>query len=486
MRKAVTTWASFGLLLVAAFAVGAEAGAQRAAADLVLSGGIVLTMDEKFTVFNPGAIAVKDGKILAVGTAADVASRFSARTRYDAAGKILMPGLINAHTHAAMSLLRGLAEDMPLERWLTENLFPAEAKNVSPEFVYDGTLLAALEMIRGGTTTFADMYYFMSDAARAVDKAGLRAVLGETFIDFPVPDHKDLPETLKYMEGFLAKWKAHPRITPAVAPHSIYTCSTETLIAARDFAHKANIPILIHVAETCREVAEARQKWGKSTVFQLASIGFFDPSKDGRRVPILANHAICVDEKDRALLKQYGIATSHNPESNMKLASGIAPIAELERESVLWALGTDGPAGSNNDVSMFDAMDFAGKLAKVATMNPAVLPSREIVAAATRDGAKALGLDSKIGTLEAGKQADIIAVDTRRPHILPFEDPFSAIVYSANDSDVTDVWVDGKQLLAAGVPKTINEAEVLQAAVKWRARVRASLGPPKTEPAKKP
>ena len=484
MRRRTALAAGVAILL--SVLLGAQASPKRAPADLLLSGGIVLTMDEKFTVLNPGAIAVKDGKILAVGTAADVASRFSARARYDAAGKILMPGLINAHTHAAMSLLRGIADDLPLDRWLNENIFPAEAKNVSPEFVYDGTLLAALEMIKGGTTTFADMYYFMSDAARAVDKAGLRAVLGETFIDFPVPDHKDLPETLKYMEGFLAKWKAHPRITPAVAPHAIYTTGTETLIAARDVAHRSGVPILIHVAETCKEVAEARKKWGKSSVLQLASIGFFDPSTEGKKVPILANHGICVDEKDRALLKQYGVAVSHNPESNMKLSSGTAPVAEYEKEGILWALGTDGPAGSNNDVSMFDAMDFAGKLAKSTTMDPTVLPAREIVAAATRDGARALGLGAKIGSLEAGKQADIIAIDTRRPHILPFEDPFSAIVYSANDSDVTDVWVDGKQLLAAGVPKTINEAEVLQAAVKWRARVRASLGPPKTAPATKP
>ena len=288
------------------------------------------------------------------------------------------------------------------------------------------------------------------------------------------------------MEGFLAKWKAHPRITPAVAPHAVYTTGTETLLAARDLAHKANIPILIHVAETCKEVAEARKKWGKSSVLQLASIGFFDPSPEGRKVPILANHAICVDEKDRALLKQYGVAVSHNPESNMKLSSGTAPVPEFEREGVLWSLGTDGPAGSNNDVSMFDAMDFAGKLAKSTSMDPTVLPARQIVAAATRNGAKALGMEARIGSLEAGKQADIIAIDTRRPHMQPFEDPFSAIVYSTDDADVTDVWVDGKQLLAAGVPKTINEAEVLQAAVKWRARVRASLGPPKTEPEKKP
>lgn len=471
------------LLLVGALAttvlLAAQAPAGREPADLLFSGGIVLTMDAKFTVHNPGAVAVKDGKIVAVGSASDLASRFAPRARYDATAKIVMPGLVNTHTHAAMTLFRGLADDLPLDRWLTEYIFPAEAKNVSPDFVYQGTLLAALEMIRGGTTCFADMYYFMSDAARAVDKSGLRAVLGETFIDFPVPDHKDLPETLAYMRDFARKWKGNPRITPAAAPHSTYTCSPETLLAARDFALKEGIPLLIHVSETCREVAEARQKWGKSPVFHLASIGFFDPSADGRRVPIVAAHAICVDEKDRALLKQYGIATSHNPESNMKLASGIAPVTESEKEGLLWSLGTDGPAGSNNDLSMFEAMDFAGKLAKVSSGDPTALPARELVAAATRDGARALGMGSRTGSLETGKQADIIAIETRRPHIQPFEDVYSAIVYSVKASDVTDVWVDGRQLLAAGVPKTINEAEVLQAAVRWRARVRSTLAAPK-------
>lgn len=432
-------------------------------------------MDDKFSLYNPGGLAVRAGKIIAVGPSAEIAGRYTSRSTFDASGKILLPGLVNTHTHAAMTLLRALADDLPLDRWLTEHIFPAEAKNVSPEFVYDGTLLAALEMIQGGTTTFADMYYFESDAARAVEKAGLRAVLGETFIDFPVPDHKDLPSTLAVMVGFVKKWKGHPRIIPAAAPHASYTCSKETLLAARDFAHREAIPILTHLAETKKELEDARKNWQKSPVLYLASLGFFDPSAEGKRVPIVAAHAVWMDEKDRALIKQYGVALSHNPESNMKLASGIADVPAWQKEGLSWGLGTDGPAGSNNDLSMFEAMDFAGKLAKVSKEDPTALPARELVAAATRGGAKALGLAEKIGSLEPGKQADFIAIDVRNAHTEPFEDVYSALVYSIKASDVTDVWVEGKRLLATRHATTLDERAVLDAGVKWRAKVRATL-----------
>jgi 5-methylthioadenosine/S-adenosylhomocysteine deaminase len=449
--------------------------AGRESADLLISGGTVVTVDPGFTVYSPGAVAIRGGEILAVGPAAEIGSRYIARERYDASGKIVLPGLVNTHTHAAMTLLRGLADDLPLDRWLTENIFPAEGKNVSPEFVYDGTLLAALEMIEGGTTTFADMYYFESDAARAVDKAGLRAVLGETFIDFPVPDHKDLPETLAFMRTFVNRWKGHPRIVPAPAPHAIYTSGKETLLAARDLAHRERLPLLLHVAETPKELSDAREKWGKSPVAYLASIGFFDPPAAGNRLPIVGAHAIWMDAADRALVKQYGVAVSHNPESNMKLASGIADVAAWEKEGLLWGLGTDGPAGSNNDLSMFEAMDFAGKLAKVSTNDPTVLPARELVAAATREGARALGLGEETGSLERGKRADLIAIDARTAHEQPFDDVYSTLVYSTKTADVTDVWVDGKRLLANRRCTTLDRRSILDAAAKWRRKVRESL-----------
>ncbi len=461
-------------LLVAVLLLGATPS-KKESADLLITGGTVVTVDGRFTLFSPGAVAVAGGKILAVGPAAEVGSRYAARVRYDATGKIVLPGLVNTHTHAAMTLLRGIADDLPLDRWLTENIFPAEGKNVSPGFVYDGTLLAALEMIQGGTTSFADMYYFESDVARAVDKSGLRAVLGETFIDFPVPDHKDLPETLAFMADFAKKWKGHPRITPAVAPHSGYTCSKETLLAARDFAQKEGLPLLIHVAESPKELADAREKWGKTPVAYLASIGLFDPPPSGPKLPIVGAHAIWMDAPDRALVKQYGVAVSHNPESNMKLASGIADVAAWEKDGLLWGLGTDGPAGSNNDLSMFEAMDFAGKLAKVSSNDPTVLPAREIVAAATREGARALGLGDRAGSLEPGKRADIVAVETRTAHEEPFEDVYSTLVYSAKTADVTDVWVDGKRLLSNRRCTTLDEKTVIAAAVRWRKKVRSTL-----------
>jgi 5-methylthioadenosine/S-adenosylhomocysteine deaminase len=473
MRAAV---ALYSLLLF-----GAAPPAKKAltAADLIVLHARVVTMDGENRVLEDGGIAVTGGRIAAVGAASEIAATYSSKNVWKAGGQIVLPGLVNTHGHAAMSLLRGIADDMTLDRWLKEHIFPAEAKNVSPEFVYDGTLLASLEMIEGGTTAFADMYYFESDAARAVDKAGLRGVLGETFIDFPVPDHKDLPATLALMKDFVARWKSHPRIVPAAAPHAPYTCSTETLLAARDFALAANIPLLIHVAETNKEVHDARAAWqGQSPFVHLAKVGFFDPAADGHRVPIVAAHGVWMDANDVDIVRRFGIGMSHNPESNMKLASGIAEVVAWVKAGVTWGLGTDGTAGSNNDLSMFEAMDFAGKLAKVSTMDPTVLPARDLVAAATRGGAKVLGLEAKIGSLEPGKQADFIALDSQAVHAIPFDDVYSAIVYSLKASDVTDVWVDGRRLLDRKRPTTLDERAIREKAAQWRKKIDASLAAP--------
>jgi 5-methylthioadenosine/S-adenosylhomocysteine deaminase len=468
---------AFAAVPGALFAVlPAQPGAPaKASADFLVLHALVVTMDARFRVVPDGAIAVKNGAILAVGTSAEITALTSASVYYDARGGILMPGLVNGHTHAAMTVLRGLADDLPLDRWLKEFIFPAEARNVSPDFVYAGTKLAALEMIQGGTTTFADMYYFMGDAARAVDEAGLRAVLGETFIDFPVPDHRNLPETLAVMAAFAKHWKGHPRITPAVAPHAPYTCSRETLRAARDFAQREGLPLMIHLAETKKEVADARANWQMTPAAYLASIGFFDPRASGARLPVVAAHGVWLEPADRALLKRYGVGLVHNSESNMKLASGIADVAAWQREGLAWGLGTDGPAGSNNDLSMFESMDFAGKLAKVSTGDPTVLPARELVAAATRGGAEILGLGSRIGSLEPGKRADFIVCDTRQAHIQPFHDVYSALVYSVKASDVIDVWVDGRHLLSGGRPLTLDSQKVIAEAVRLRRRVHESL-----------
>jgi 5-methylthioadenosine/S-adenosylhomocysteine deaminase len=479
-RRDIASFLAFPLLaLLPSLLLLAAAPAEREPVDLLISNARVVTVDAKGSVFDPGAVAIRKGGIVAVGPAPEVAARFSPRSTFDARGRIVMPGLVNTHTHAAMTLLRGVADDMPLDRWLHEKIFPAEAKNVSREFVYDGTLLAALEMIRGGTTTFADMYYFEEDAARAVEKAGLRAVLGETWIDFPVPDHKDLAESIAYTDAFVRRWKGNARVIPAVAPHSSYTCSKETLLAARDFAIRQGVPILTHLAETTKERENALARWGRSPVAYEEEIGFYEGTGASEGVPVVAAHCVAVDEADRAILKRRGVAVSHNPESNMKLASGIAPVAAMAREGVLWSLGTDGPAGSNNDLSMMEAMDFAGKLAKVSTGDPTVLPAPDLVIAATRSGAAALGLDEKIGSLEPGKRADLIVLEVRNAHVEPFTDLFSTIVYSAKTSDVTDVWVEGVRLLENRRPTTLDERAILDSAIRWRRKIEASLAPAK-------
>jgi 5-methylthioadenosine/S-adenosylhomocysteine deaminase len=466
-------------LAAAALLLLAAEPARRETVDLVLAAEVVLPMDEAGSIHRPGAVAIRGGKIVAVGPAADIRARYAGKAVEEPPSRLLMPGLINTHTHAAMTLLRGLADDLTLDAWLHDHIFPAEAKNVSAQFVYDGTRLAALEMIQGGTTCFADMYYFESEAARAVDEAGLRGVLGETFLDFPVPDHKDLAEALAYMSSYAKKWKGHARVVPAVAPHAVYTCSRETLIASRDFAHAHGLPLLIHISETRKELEDARTAWKKSPVAYLAEIGFFDPPSSGGRLPIIGAHGVWLEGPDRTLVKQYGVSLSHCPESNMKLSSGIAETASWAREGLIWSIGTDGPAGSNNDLSMFEAMDFTGKLAKVSTSDPTALPAATIVAAATREGARSLGLLATIGTLEPGKDADVISVSLAGAHVQPWEDPYSTLVYSAKASDVQDVWVAGRRLLKAGRPTTLDSATILKSARAWRERVRKSLAAPK-------
>ncbi|HEX7579576.1 MAG TPA: amidohydrolase family protein, partial [Thermoanaerobaculia bacterium] len=335
--------------------------------DLIVAAGSVVTVDPAFRVIPDGAIAVKGGEIVAIGTRTDVTAKWAAPATIARPGAALMPGLVNTHTHAAMSLLRGVADDRPLMEWLQKAIFPAEGKNVSPKFVTDGTLLAAAEMIRGGTTTFADMYYFEWDVASAVEKSGLRAVLGETWLDFPVPSHKDLPEMIRVTRSYLEKWKGNPRVTAAVAPHAPYTCSKETLLAAKTLADEFGAPLLIHLSETQDEQKTIREKTGMSPTKWLDSIGFLGPN-------VLAAHGVWLDADDLRLLADRKVTLSHNPESNMKLGSGIAPVVAARKAGIVVGLGTDGVAGSNNDLDMFDAMDFAGKLAKVHALDPTVLP----------------------------------------------------------------------------------------------------------------
>jgi 5-methylthioadenosine/S-adenosylhomocysteine deaminase len=425
-------------------------------------------MDAAFTVRGETAVAIRGGEILAVGDPAGIDAAWAPEARIVRPGGVLLPGLVNTHTHAAMNLLRGIANDQPLMDWLRKYIFPAEAKNVSPEFVRAGTDLACLEMIRGGTTTFADMYYYESVVAESVDRAGLRAVLGETWLDFPAPGHANLEESKTVTRAFLEKWKGHPRITAAIAPHAPYTCSRETLLAARALADEYGAPLLTHVSETRDEQKEILEKYGKSPVAWLDEIGFLGPR-------LSVAHGVWLSPADLAILAERKVSLSHNPESNMKLGSGIAPVVAARKAGVVVGLGTDGVAGSNNDLDMFDAMDFAGKLAKVAALDPTPLTAPELLRMATIDGAKALGLDHLVGSLEAGKRADLIVVDLERAHAQPVFDLPSTVVYASRAGDVSLTVVDGKVLWDGARALTLDEAKVIAAAKVWRGRVLKSL-----------
>jgi len=367
-----------------------------------------------------------------------------------------------------MSLFRGIADDLRLQDWLEKFIFPAEAKNVNPEFVRWGTRLGAMEMLLGGTTTFTDMYYFEDVVAEAAKEAGIRGVLGETIIGFPVADNKTPADALAYTERYLARFKDDPLVTPAVAPHALYTNSDETLKASRALANKFNAPLIIHLSETKKENDDEMAKRGMSPTKTLDSLGVWG----GRS---LAAHAVWVDEADLAILKARGVGIAHCPSSNMKLASGVAPVTRMLALDLPVGLGPDGPAGSNNDFNMFEEMDLAAKLQKVTTMNPQALPAGAALEMATIRGARALSMEKEIGSLEAGKRADLIAVRIDRPHAQPLYDAVSQMVYALKASDVQDVMVNGRPVVRDGQILTLNERQVLAKAAEYRAKVSASL-----------
>jgi 5-methylthioadenosine/S-adenosylhomocysteine deaminase len=425
-------------------------------------------MDAQRHVIPNGAVAVKGDRILAVGTKADIDARFQAKQRLDRPDAILAPGLIDTHTHAAMSLFRGIADDLKLQDWLEKFIFPAESKNVTADFVRWGTRLGCLEMLLGGTTTFTDMYYFEDVVAEAAKEAGMRGVLGETIIGFPVADNKTPADALAYTERYLKRFQNDPLITPAVAPHALYTNSDETLKAARALANKYNAPLVIHLSETRKENDDELAKRHTTPTKTLDDLGVWN----GRSV---AAHAVWVDESDLAILKLRGVGIAHCPSSNMKLASGVAPVTRMLALDLSVGLGPDGPAGSNNDFNMFEEMDLAAKLQKVTTMNPQALPATSALEMATIRGARALGMEKEIGSLEAGKRADLITVRIDRAHAQPLYDAVSQMVYALKASDVRDVMVNGKPVVRDTKILTLNEAQILAKAAEYRAKVSASL-----------
>ncbi len=435
--------------------------------DLIVRGGAVVTMDKDFRVIERGAIAVRGNRIVEVGDEADIARRYVARRYIDARGRIVIPGLVNAHTHIPMTLFRGLADDLALDEWLMKYIFPAEARNVTEEFVRAGTKLGLVEMIRGGTTTFCDMYYFEDAIADETARAGVRAVLGETVIDFPAPDNKTHEAAMAYTTRFINKWRANALITPAFAPHAPYTVSEAHLNNVRQAAERLNAPILIHVAETKKELDDSLRDKNASPVAYLARINFLSSR-------VIAAHVVHTNANDIALLKQNGVGTVHNPQSNMKLASGVAPVPQMLASDLPLGLGTDG-AASNNDLDMWGEIDTAAKLHKVASGDPRVVTARQAFAMATINGARALHLEREIGSLEKGKRADIVIVDTDAAHQTPRYDLFSSLVYATKATDVRTVIIDGRTVMLDRRLLTLNEAAIKRQARLWRARITRSL-----------
>jgi 5-methylthioadenosine/S-adenosylhomocysteine deaminase len=459
----------FVYLCLSAFIVGwcILRAAAKEHADLIVAGGNVVTMDEQKRVIEDGAVAVRGDSIVGVGTSGQIASQFDASRTIDARDDLVLPGLINGHAHAAMSLFRGIADDLALDDWLHKYIFPAEARNVTPDFVTWGTKLGVLEMLRGGITTYADMYYFEAAVARATKNAGMRGVLGETIIDFAAPDNKTPAGALRYTQEYINHWKDDPLITPAVAPHSMYTCSQRTLQESAALARRNKVPILIHVAEAQFESQQSRSQHGATPVGYLERIGFLGPD-------VVAAHCVWVDAADIAALVHFGVGCTNNPSSNMKTAAGVMPVPEMLSAGLAVGLATDG-AASNNNQDMFEEMDLAAKLQKITRMDPRALPAEKVVEMATIGGARALHMEKEIGSLETGKKADLILIDTTAPHATPMYNVYSELVYALKASDVKTVIIGGRVVMQDRRMLTLERSQILAKAREYQKQISASL-----------
>ncbi len=457
-----------GLLASLAFC-GAGCGSAQQPVDLIVAGDLALLMDEAGTVIQNGAVAIDDGLIVAMGRASEIKGTYRAEELIAGDGRVLMPGLINGHTHAAMSLLRGIGNDRELMDWLLNYIFPAEVAFVDEEFVRIGTELACWEMIRGGTTTFVDMYYHADSVARAVESCGLRAVISTTIIDQKSPDADDAADGLRGTREFIEQWKGkNNRIIPIVSVHSVYTVKPPEIQAARELADELGVPALIHLAESPSEMRATQQNYGTTPIAHLDSLEFFAG-------PTLAAHVVWPAEAEIPLLASRGVGVVHNPSSNMKISSGVSPVATMLAAGVKVGLGTDGPA-TNNDLDMWEEMRVAAFLQKVSTMDPEALPAATVLTMATRGGAEALGLGDQIGSLEIGRRADLIQVSLDDMHFLPaYEDIIAKLVYVGDEQDVVTVVVDGRVLMRDGEILAMDEARIRREANAVAAKISAAL-----------
>ena len=436
--------------------------------DLIVSGTHIVTMDAQGTVIENGAIAIDEGIILAIGSAADIGAKYSAAETLNGGKRVVMPGLVNGHSHAAMTLLRGVADDLALMDWLQNYIFPAEVEFVDTEFVRIGTELACWEMIRGGTTTFVDMYYYPDTIAEVVDSCGMRALVSATVIDQRSPDAENAGDSIAKGNGFIERWQGkNSRITPIFGPHANYTLNAEQLQATREAAMKYGVPISIHVSESPFELQYSQDTYGMTSIELYESIGFFDG-------PTIAAHVVWPTEKEIPILAERKVGVIHNPTSNMKIASGISPIAAMLDAGVRVGLGTDG-AASNNDLDLWEEMRLASFLQKVDRMDPEVLPATTVLRMATSGGATAIGLGDKVGSLEVGKRADLIQVAFEDVHHVPTYDVISHLVYVSDEQDVASVVVDGKVLMKEREMLTIDTDRVASEAATLAARIQAAL-----------
>jgi 5-methylthioadenosine/S-adenosylhomocysteine deaminase len=444
--------------------------------DLIVAGDYVVTMEGNSDVVKDGAVAVDDGMIIAVGRYEELAARYHAREVIGGEGRVVLPGLINGHTHAAMTLLRGIADDRELIDWLNNYIFPTERRFVDAEFVRVGTELACWEMIRGGTTTFVDMYYFPESVARAVEACGLRVLVGPSVIDQKSPDATNAEESLRLASEFVTHWKGrNNRIVPIIAAHAIYTLKPEQLAATRAKALELGVPISIHISESRFEIDYSLKNYGTTPVKELESLNFFAG-------PTIGAHLVWPTTEEISILARRHVGVIHNPTSNMKISSGISPVTQMLKEGVAVGLGTDGPA-TNNDLDMWEEMRLAAFLQKVSTMDPQVLPASTVLNMATLGGARAIGLEKEIGALTVGRRADLIQVSLSDLHFTPLYDVISHLVYVADEQDVRTVVVDGKVLKREGKVLTVDEQRVRSEAEAIAARIRAAVLDKQEKPA---
>ena len=431
--------------------------------DYIICGDYVLPMDEGLTVIKDGAIAVSGTTILEVGTSKEISKKYASEAIIMGEGKAVFPGLINTHTHAAMVYFRGIADDLPLKEWLENHIWPAENRWLGPEFISDAIELACLEMLKGGVTTYNDMYFYEDAAGKVAKKIGMRAVLGVGILDFPSKSANTSDEYFANAESFIKNWKGDELITPCIAPHALYTCGTESLKRARRIADKYDIPIHIHLSETKWEVNEIKNRYRMTPVEYLDSLGFLDEK-------VLAAHCIWVEDDEIDLLAKRKVGVSHCMESNLKLASGFAPVVTMLMAGIKVTFGTDG-AASNNDLNILSEMSTTAKVHKALSNNPTVLDAKTVLLMATKWSAEVLGLGDKIGSIEKGKIADIVTINLKKPHLTPMYDVYSHIVYAAMASDVDTVMVNGKVVVNNSKFCNGDEEKILAKAKEWEGKI---------------